>query len=52
MILLDTNVLSELMREAANERVLAWLSRQASSSLCKRCTQPIPQPASAVPGAA
>jgi len=33
MILLDTNVLSELMREAANERVLAWLSRQASSSL-------------------
>jgi predicted nucleic acid-binding protein len=33
MILLDTNVLSELMREAASERVLAWLARQASSSL-------------------
>lgn len=33
MILLDTNVLSELMREVANERVLSWLSRQASSSL-------------------
>ena len=33
MIVLDTNVLSELMREAADRRVVTWLSGQASASL-------------------
>jgi hypothetical protein len=33
MIILDTNVLSELMREKALPRVLQWLSAQPSSSL-------------------
>src|SRR5262245_6486251 len=33
MIILDTNVLSELMREKALPRVLEWLSTQPSSSL-------------------
>ena len=33
MILLDTNVLSELMREAPHPAVLAWLDRQPSSSV-------------------
>ncbi len=31
MIILDTNVLSELMRPAPSERVLVWLSNQRSS---------------------
>lgn len=33
MIILDTNVLSELMRLAADRRVLAWVSAQAAASL-------------------
>jgi toxin FitB len=33
MILLDTNVLSELMREVPHPAVLAWLDRQPSSSV-------------------
>ena len=33
MIVLDTNVLSELMRADASPRVIAWASRQASTSL-------------------
>jgi predicted nucleic acid-binding protein len=33
MIVLDTNVVSELMRENADENVLAWLEGQASSAL-------------------
>lgn len=33
MIILDTNVLSELMLRAPDERVLAWLDRQPRSSV-------------------
>lgn len=33
MIILDTNVLSELMRSAPDRRVLAWVSAQAAASL-------------------
>jgi hypothetical protein len=33
MIILDTNVLSELMREVPHPAVLAWLDRQPSSSV-------------------
>lgn len=33
MIVLDTNVLSELMREHADEGVLAWVGAQAAVSL-------------------
>jgi len=33
MILLDTNVISELMREKPDARVLAWISRQRSNRL-------------------
>lgn len=33
MIVLDTNVLSEIMREAAEDRVLEWISSQPSASL-------------------
>ena len=33
MILLDTNVLSEIMRAAAEPRVLRWLSAQPGTSL-------------------
>lgn len=33
MILLDTNVLSELIREQPNDRVLSWLNRQAPESI-------------------
>ncbi len=33
MIILDTNVLSELMRETPAPRVIAWLSAQAAASV-------------------
>ncbi|SAL04536.1 hypothetical protein AWB78_07015 [Caballeronia calidae] len=33
MIVLDTNVLSELLRPAPEQRVLMWLANQASSAL-------------------
>lgn len=33
MIILDTNVLSELMQARPNENVLAWLDKQARSSM-------------------
>ena len=33
MIILDTNVLSELMLRAPNERVLIWLDQQPRSSI-------------------
>lgn len=33
MIILDTNVLSELMRSAPDQRVLAWLDGQPSASV-------------------
>ena len=33
MIILDSNVVSELMRPRPEERVIAWLDRQARSSL-------------------
>ena len=33
MIVLDTNVISELMRDRAHESVLAWLDEQAGNSL-------------------
>ncbi len=33
MILLDTNVLSELMRADASQQVIHWLDQQAASSL-------------------
>lgn len=33
MIVLDTNVVSELLRPAPDERVLTWLDRQRSSEL-------------------
>ncbi|HEY9279724.1 MAG TPA: PIN domain-containing protein, partial [Eoetvoesiella sp.] len=33
MIILDTNVLSELMRPAPNEQVLAWVDSQPVSEL-------------------
>ncbi len=33
MIILDTNVLSALMRRAADPRVVAWLDRQARTSV-------------------
>ena len=33
MIILDTNVLSELMRETAARRVIDWISAHASASL-------------------
>lgn len=33
MILLDTNILSELMRTDGSKRVIAWLDLQATSSL-------------------
>jgi len=34
MIVLDTNVVSELMRPTPHEMVLAWISRRAASTLC------------------
>jgi toxin FitB len=34
MYLLDTNVLSELMRAAPSQSVLDWVDSQASQSLC------------------
>lgn len=34
MILLDTNVISELMRPAPNERVAEWLKSLGPTSLC------------------
>ena len=37
MIILDTNVLSELMREAPDPGMLAWLDRQPSSSVWLTC---------------
>ena len=33
MIVLDTNVLSELMRSEPNQQVLAWVDAQAASEL-------------------
>ncbi|MEM1176606.1 MAG: type II toxin-antitoxin system VapC family toxin [Pseudomonadota bacterium] len=33
MIILDTNVLSELMRSAPNESVVAWLDQQPAESI-------------------
>jgi toxin FitB len=33
MIILDTNVLSALMRQAPDERVVAWLDRQPRTSI-------------------
>lgn len=33
MIILDTNVLSELMRKVAEKRVLKWIEAQSSASL-------------------
>jgi predicted nucleic acid-binding protein len=33
MIILDSNVVSELMRPRPEERVIAWLDRQAGSSI-------------------
>jgi predicted nucleic acid-binding protein len=33
MIILDTNVLSALMRQAADPRVVAWLNRQPRTSI-------------------
>ena len=33
MIILDTNVLSELMRQMPDHRVLAWLDRQPQTSV-------------------
>lgn len=33
MILLDTNVLSELMRAVVSQRVISWLDRQVASNL-------------------
>lgn len=33
MILLDTNVLSELMRQSPEQRVVTWLDRQPRSSI-------------------
>jgi predicted nucleic acid-binding protein len=37
MIILDTNVLSELMRDVPNPAVLDWLDRQPSSSVWVSC---------------
>ena len=37
MIVLDTNVLSELMREAASPAVIAWARSQVSSSIFTTC---------------
>jgi predicted nucleic acid-binding protein len=37
MIILDTNVLSELMREVPDPVVLDWLDRQPSSSIWVTC---------------
>lgn len=34
MIVLDTNVVSEALRERPNENVLAWLDRQEPSETC------------------
>jgi toxin FitB len=34
MIILDTNVLSELMRSEPSPRVLAWVARQPATELC------------------
>jgi predicted nucleic acid-binding protein len=34
MILFDTNVVSEMLREVPNAAVLAWLDRQNADSLC------------------
>jgi predicted nucleic acid-binding protein len=34
MIILDTNVLSELMRPKPSPRVLAWVARQPAAELC------------------
>jgi predicted nucleic acid-binding protein len=34
MIILDTNVLSELMRPKPSPSVLAWVARQAATELC------------------
>ncbi|WP_346777698.1 PIN domain-containing protein [Paraburkholderia aromaticivorans] len=33
MIVLDTNVLSELLRPAPDERVVAWVGRQSRAAL-------------------
>lgn len=33
MIVLDTNVISEIMRETPDERVMAWLGRQKTLHL-------------------
>jgi len=33
MIILDTNVLSALMRKAADKNVVAWLDKQPSTSI-------------------
>lgn len=33
MIILDTNVLSELMRQAADKKVVAWLDKQPRTSI-------------------
>lgn len=34
MIILDTNVLSELMRPSPSPRVSAWIAKQATTELC------------------
>ena len=34
MIILDTNVLSELMRTKPSARVVAWVAKQAAAELC------------------
>ncbi len=33
MIILDTNIISEIMRPVPKERVMAWLRQQSLSSL-------------------
>ncbi len=37
MIVLDTNVLSELMREAASPKVIAWAGSEVSTSIFTTC---------------
>ena len=37
MIVLDTNVISELMRPQPHEAVLAWVAAQPRSELCTTC---------------
>lgn len=34
MIALDTNIISELMRDAPNPRVAAWVARQPAQEMC------------------